>query len=225
MNYIKLENITKNYQLGKVQVTAIENINLEIENGAFICIAGPSGSGKSTLLNLLGLIDQPTSGSLFIEGKNLNTLNEKQRTNYRATKLGFIFQSFNLISVLNIYENINLPLILRKDISKNKKHKNILNLIEAVGLNQYIKHKPNELSGGQRQRVAIARALVGNPSIILADEPTANLDSKTGKEILDLMEKINRDNKTTFIFSSHDPNIMKRAHKVVNLRDGQIQKD
>jgi putative ABC transport system ATP-binding protein len=225
MSCIRFENINKDYKLGKVTLSALKDINLEIEIGQFICIAGPSGSGKSTFLNLLGLIDKPTSGDIYIEEKKISSLSDKESTNYRLTKLGFIFQTFNLMNVLNIYENVHLPLVLRKDINKKLKKEISLKLIEDVGLYNFIKHKPNELSGGQRQRVAIARALAGNPKIVLADEPTANLDSKTGNEILDLMESINQKEHTTFIFSTHDNNIMKRAHEIIYLKDGQIVKD
>ncbi|HUI69326.1 MAG TPA: ABC transporter ATP-binding protein, partial [Spirochaetia bacterium] len=192
-------------------------------SGSFACVAGPSGSGKTTLLNMIGLIDAPTGGTVAIAGEDIQTLSEQARTRYRSRTLGFIFQSFNLLPVLDVFENIHLPLILHKELSRDEKRARVMELVRAVGLEEHIRHKPFELSGGQRQRVAIARALVTHPLIVLADEPTANLDSVTGSEVLDLMERINHERGTTFIFSSHDPVIMERAAQVIRLHDGEVQ--
>jgi putative ABC transport system ATP-binding protein len=204
-------------------VSALKSIDLDIAGGSFVCVAGPSGSGKTTLLNLIGLIDLPTSGTVSVAGDGIQAMSERERTRYRSQTLGFIFQTFNLLPVLTVYENIRLPLILHRELSKEEKHGRVMDLAESVGLSSHLQHKPAELSGGQRQRVAIARALVTHPLIVLADEPTANLDSATGDEVLALMEGINARRGTTFIFSSHDPSIMKRAGRVVRLHDGRIE--
>jgi putative ABC transport system ATP-binding protein len=223
MNGITIKGLRKDYHLGKTVVRALKGIDLDIKSGSFACVAGPSGSGKTTLLNMIGLIDTPTGGSVRIAGEDIQTLSEQSRTRYRSRTLGFIFQSFNLLPVLDVFENIHLPLILHGEITREEKHERVMELVRAVGLEEHINHKPFELSGGQRQRVAIARALVTHPLIVLADEPTANLDSVTGNEVLDLMERINRERGTTFIFSSHDPGIMQRAARVIRLHDGEVQ--
>jgi putative ABC transport system ATP-binding protein len=223
MNGITITGLSKDYRLGRTVVRALKSIDLKINSGSFVCVAGPSGSGKTTLLNMIGLIDTPTAGTVQVAGQDIQALPERERTRYRNRTLGFIFQSFNLLPVLNVFENIHLPLILHRELSKAQKKERVLELVEAVGLAEHVRHKPFELSGGQRQRVAIARALVTHPLIVLADEPTANLDSGTGREVLDLMESINRSRGTTFIFSSHDPGIMQRAHQVIRLHDGRVE--
>ncbi len=223
MNGITITGLRKDYRLGKTVVRALKGIDLEIKSGSFACVAGPSGSGKTTLLNLIGLIDTPTSGTVRIAGEDIQTLPEQSRTRYRSRTLGFIFQSFNLLPVLDVFENVHLPLILHAELSKEEKKQRVMEMVEAVGLSDHVRHKPFELSGGQRQRVAIARALVTHPRIVLADEPTANLDSHTGAEVLDLMVRINAERGTTFIFSSHDPKVMERAARVVRLHDGQVE--
>jgi putative ABC transport system ATP-binding protein len=223
MNGITITGLRKDYHLGKTVVRALKGIDLEIGSGSFACVAGPSGSGKTTLLNMIGLIDTPTGGTVRIAGEDTQALSEQSRTRYRSRTLGFIFQSFNLLPVLDVFENIHLPLILHRELSREEKHARVMELVRAVGLEEHIRHKPFELSGGQRQRVAIARALVTHPLIVLADEPTANLDSATGGEVLDLMERINAERGTTFIFSSHDPGIMKRAALIIRLHDGEVQ--
>jgi putative ABC transport system ATP-binding protein len=223
MNGITIHKLSKNYHLGKTVVHALRNVDLEIKSGSFACVAGPSGSGKTTLLNMIGLIDSPTEGTVHVAGEDIQALPEGMRTRYRNRTLGFIFQSFNLLPVLDVYENIRLPLILHRELSKPEKHDRVMELVRAVGLEEHLRHKPFELSGGQRQRVAIARALVTHPLIVLADEPTANLDSATGEEVLALMESINATRGTTFIFSSHDPSIMRRAARVIRLHDGRIE--
>jgi len=223
MGIVELLNVRKVYPLGKVQVEAVKGVSFCIEKGDFISIAGPSGSGKTTILNMIGLVDQPTEGEVVLNGRPTSKLNDAELTTLRHETLGFIFQSFNLIPVLNVWENIEFPLLLGKTrVGKDEKRGWIDHLIEEVGLSDWRKHKPNELSGGQRQRVAIARALVTKPQIVLADEPTANLDSATGEQILDLMKKINRELETTFIFSTHDARIVDTADHIIRLRDGLV---
>lgn len=224
MSIISLSNVRKDYPLGKTIVHAIKGVTFEIEKGDFVSIAGPSGSGKSTILNMIGCIDTPSDGLLSIHGENTSELSDKQITTLRHETLGFIFQSFNLIPVLNVYENIEFPLLIGKNsIPDRAKRKEWVNyLISEVGLDKWATHKPNELSGGQRQRVAIARALVTKPEIIMADEPTANLDSITGNAILELMKKMNKEFETTFIFSTHDQTIVDIADHIIRLKDGVI---
>jgi putative ABC transport system ATP-binding protein len=226
MVIVELQDVRKVYPLGKVEVEAVKGVSFSIEKGDFISIAGPSGSGKTTILNMLGCVDRPTSGTVLIDGRPTKDLKDKQLTTLRHETLGFIFQSFNLIPVLSVYENIEFPLLLGKTGPKGKEKAEWIDyLIREVGLEQWKTHKPNELSGGQRQRVAIARALVTKPQIVLADEPTANLDSATGEQILDLMKKINREMETTFIFSTHDARIVNIADHVIRLRDGLVSED
>lgn len=223
MPIVQLHEVKKTYPLGKTEVQAVKGVSFTIEKGDFLCIVGPSGSGKSTILNLIGCIDTPTSGSVIVGGMETKTLKDRQLTDLRHRFLGFIFQSFNLIPVLNVYENIEFPLLLGKcDMTKLEKQGWIAYLIEAVGLADWREHKPNELSGGQRQRVAIARALATKPQIVLADEPTANLDSKTGESIIELMKQMNADLATTFIFSTHDHSIMEIADHIIRLQDGLV---
>lgn len=226
MAIVELLQVHKVYPLGKTEVHAVKGVSIEIQKGDFVSIAGPSGSGKSTILNMIGCVDIPTEGSVKINGQETSELKDKEITSLRNEVLGFIFQSFNLIPVLNVYENIEFPLLLGKEkMNKKEKEEWIDHLINEVGLTEWRNHRPNELSGGQRQRVAIARALVTKPTIVLADEPTANLDSKTGEEILNLMKKINRESETTFIFSTHDPTIVDLADHIVRLHDGEISKE
>lgn len=226
MAIVSLEQVHKIYPLGKTEVHAVKGVSFDIEKGDFISIAGPSGSGKSTILNMIGCIDTPSEGTVNINGKSTGGLNDREITNLRHEILGFIFQSFNLIPVLNVYENIEFPLLLgRQKTNKKESSEWIETLIEEVGLQEWRNHKPNELSGGQRQRVAIARALVTKPEIVLADEPTANLDSVTSDAIINLMKKINKDFETTFIFSTHDPSIVDVADHVIRLRDGMIEEN
>lgn len=223
MPIVRLVNAIKIYPLGKTEVHAVKGVSFDITKGDFISIAGPSGSGKSTILNLIGCIDVPTSGTVEIEGRITGGLSDREITVLRHQVIGFIFQSFNLVPVLNVYENVEFPLLLGKDkVSKNERTEWINFLIEEVGLSDWRRHKPNELSGGQRQRVAIARAMAAKPQIVLADEPTANLDSKTGESIIELMKRINREMDTTFIFSTHDPAIVTIADHIIRLQDGLI---
>lgn len=227
MTIVSVKDVHKIYPLGKTEVHAVKGVNFDITAGDFISIAGPSGSGKSTILNMIGCIDVPSSGSVEINGTVTNGMKDDDITRLRHKVVGFIFQNFNLVPVLNVYENIEFPLLLDKSTMGDKKERNewIDYLIKEVGLDQWRDHKPNELSGGQRQRVAIARSLVTKPGIILADEPTANLDSVTGDSILALMKKINKDLGTTFIFSTHDQTVVDMADHVIRLKDGEIIKN
>lgn len=221
---ISIQNVTKDYNLGKTIVKALRGISLEIDDGEFLCISGPSGCGKSTLLNLIGCLDKPTTGKVLLDGEDLGKLNKNQLAEIRNKKIGFIFQNFNLIPVLNVYENIEMIFMSWKNMSKKEAHERIMSLIEEVGLTDYIKHKPGELSGGQMQRVSIARALVTNPQVVLADEPTANLDSKTSKKILEIMLELNSRHNTTFMFSTHDPIVSGYAERNIGLIDGVLKK-
>ncbi len=225
MSVVELVDVRKLYRLGDTTVEALRGVSLAVEKGEFLAIAGPSGSGKSTILNMIGCIDNPTSGRVLVDGTEVEHLTDTQLTRYRRSKIGFIFQSFNLIPVLNVYENIEFPLLLRRSLSRRERERTVMRFVEEVGLADRLKNKPNELSGGQRQRVAIARALVTNPLIILADEPTANLDSVTGHKIVELMKTINETEKTTLVFSTHDAHIMDHARRVVRLHDGQVDSD
>jgi putative ABC transport system ATP-binding protein len=222
MSVVELSDVKKHYMLGETRVDALRGVSVSIEKGEFLAIAGPSGSGKSTILNMIGCIDNPSDGKVLIDGTEVEHLSDKELTRYRRTRIGFIFQSFNLIPVLNVYENIEFPLLLRRSMTRKEREQIVMRFVEEVGLGDRLKNKPNELSGGQRQRVAIARALVTQPLIVLADEPTANLDSATGHKIIELMRAINEEEKTTLIFSTHDSHIMEHARKVVNIRDGLV---
>lgn len=216
---IRLKDISKTYMMGKVPITALNSVSLDISAGDFVCLTGPSGSGKSTMLHIMGCIENPTSGEVLINGEQVKDMRETRLARFRNRHIGFIFQSFNLISVLNVFENIEYPLMIRG----GKTDKNRVNeVIEAVGLSDYMKHRPDELSGGQRQRVAIARALVADPDIIIADEPTANLDSKTGNKIIDLLIRLNEKSNTTFLFSTHNESLATCAKKNIHLLDGEI---
>ena len=221
MPIVSMQEVTKDYHLGKTVVNALKGVDLRVEKGEFICIAGPSGSGKTTLLNLIGCLDKPTSGKVFLDGDDVERLNDNQLSGLRAERIGFIFQSFNLIPVLSALENTEYPLLL-KGVARQSRKKKVLAMLEEVELANFARHRPDQLSGGQRQRVAIARALVTDPEIILADEPTANLDSKTGETIVELMKKINEEMKSTFIFSTHDSMVMEHAHRLIHLQDGRI---
>ncbi len=219
---IELQRVSKEYQLGKTTISALNGVSASVEQGEFLSVVGPSGSGKSTLLNLIGALDRPTSGHVVINETDISGMKDKQLARLRRVNIGFIFQSFNLIPVLSVYHNVEFPLLLMK-IKKSERRERVKSILENVGLTNRTKHKTEELSGGQRQRVAIARALVTNPRIILSDEPTANLDSKTGNEILDLMQKLNEEKKVTLIYATHDTSIVSRAKRVINLLDGEIQ--
>ena len=216
---ISLQNIHKTYMLDKVKINALNGISVDIADGDFVCVMGPSGSGKSTMLHVMGCIEDPSSGDVVIHGENTKNMKDTQLSRFRNRHIGFIFQSFNLISALNVRENVEFPLLIRG----GKVDKDLVNhTIDSVGLSDYVTHRPDELSGGQRQRVAVARALVTNPDVIIADEPTANLDSKTGGKIIDLLIRLNQDLKTTFIFSTHNETLAKFAKRSIRLLDGEI---
>lgn len=225
MNMIEIKNLKKNYMLGKTVVEALRGVDFTVEQGEFLSVIGPSGSGKTTLLNIIGCIDLATEGTVKIGAQEITSMSDRQITDIRLHKIGFIFQTFNLIPVLDVAENVEFPLLLMKEQNKKEIRSRAEQLIEAVGLKEHIRHRPAELSGGQRQRVAIARALVTKPDIVLADEPTANLDSVTGAQILEIMQQMNTQEKTTFIFSTHDQNVLKYAKRIVKINDGLISKN
>ncbi len=217
---IKTTDVTKIYRLGDIKVNALRGINLEIKEGEFVAIMGPSGSGKSTLMNIIGCLDILTTGHYYLNNTDISKLDDNQLANIRNKEVGFVFQTFNLLSRTNIYGNVELPIIYSTERTVNKKKK-IMDAIESVGLTRLVKHRPNELSGGEKQRVAIARALVNQPSIILADEPTGNLDSRTGEEIIAIFQKLNREGRTIIIVT-HEMDIAKHTHRIIYLRDGII---
>ncbi len=219
MAIIRMQEINKVYRTKEVETLALENVNLEINKGEFLSVMGPSGCGKSTMLNIIGLLDNPTSGKVLIEDVDTSAMNDKQLAEFRNHSLGFIFQSFHLINSLNVIDNVELPLLYRKS-SASERTKKAKEVLERVGLSHRLKHFPSQLSGGQCQRVAIARALIGNPQIILADEPTGNLDSKMGSEIMDLMFKLNEEG-TTIVMVTHDEYIAKTTHRIVRFFDGR----
>jgi len=219
---VSIVNVRKDYVLGQTKVHALQGVDLTVFPGDFISIAGPSGSGKTTLLNLIGCVDTATAGEVLIDGRDTRHLTDRQLTELRLNTLGFIFQSFNLVAVLSVFQNVEFPLLLQNKLTAAQRKERIDELLEKVGLASHARHRPGELSGGQRQRVAVARALVTRPKIVLADEPTANLDSKTGENIIDLMKEMNSLEKTTFIFSTHDAKVMAHANSIVRLADGKI---
>jgi putative ABC transport system ATP-binding protein len=222
MSVVRIEHVYKDYLLGDQKVQALKDITLSFEPGVFLAIAGPSGSGKTTLLNLIGCIDTPTSGKIFINDVDVSDKTPDQLADLRNRTIGFIFQTFNLLPVLSAAENVEYPLLQRRDVSSEERKKRVKYFLDIVGLAKYAEHRPNQLSGGQRQRVAIARALAILPSIVLADEPTANLDHKTGEEIMSLMKQINRAFNTTFIFSTHDKRVIAKADRLVRVEDGEV---
>jgi len=218
---IELKNVHKDYKMGGVLVGALQNISLVINKGDFVSIVGKSGSGKSTLMHLIGCLDVPTKGEILIDGKDISKLSEAELARIRNKYIGFVFQTFNLLQRTSALDNVKLPLIYNREYKDGNTR--AIKLLESVGLEERIKHKPNQLSGGQQQRVAIARALVNNPELILADEPTGNLDSKSGKEIIDLFIKLNKEGKTIVVVT-HDEDIAKKARKIVRIEDGKIIK-
>ncbi len=222
MKVVEVRKAVKKYQLGKVWVTALKGVDVTVESGEFMALAGPSGSGKTTLLNLIGGLEKPSSGSICLNGTDLAGLTHDALATLRARQLGFVFQNFNLLPVLTAVENVEYPLLLSDKFAADNKRLMAQQALERVGLGSHLNHKPLEMSGGQRQRVAIARAMVVQPTIVLADEPTANLDHNTGLEILALMKEINKSSKTTFIFSTHDQKIIDMADRVVRVWDGTI---
>ncbi|RYZ58451.1 MAG: ABC transporter ATP-binding protein [Proteobacteria bacterium] len=217
-----LHDVYKSYQLGEIKVSALKALSLTLKAGEFTAVVGTSGSGKSTLLNLIGGIDTPDSGLVQVGGEAWADMNESLRSEARNRKIGFIFQSFNLMPMLNVFENVELPLLIQKELSHAERKSRVDKLLVDVGLGEFSKHRPDKLSGGQRQRVAIARALVTKPLIVIADEPTANLDSETTKQIIGLMRDLNEKNKTTFIFSTHDEKLMAHVNRILRMKDGQL---
>jgi len=222
---IEVKNLKKVYKVGELNLTVIHDFSLTIGEGEFISLIGPSGSGKSTVLNMLGCLDTPTSGTLNINNKDISSLNQTELANFRGENIGFIFQSFNLIPVLTVYENIEYPLIMIQNLPENERKIRIENLLKEVGMYDQKDKTPDKISGGQMQRVAIARALVTNPKIVFADEPTANLDSKTAHMIIELLKKIQKEHNTTFIFATHDDKIVSNVDRLITLVDGNITSD
>jgi len=219
---LEVKDVEKNYSLGKVLVSALRGITLQIEHGEFVAIFGPSGSGKSTLLHVLGGLDRPDKGSVYIDGINLSTLNDAKLAEVRLHKIGFVFQFFNLLPRLTALRNVELPLTLA-DLSEKESIQKATDMLELVGLKDRLNHRPTELSGGEQQRVAIARALINDPKIVLADEPTGNLDTTTGWEIVRLMKRLNQEKGQTFVVVTHDQGVAETAHRMIHLKDGVIQ--
>ncbi len=225
MAILEMKAVTREYHKGEQVVHALRGVDLTIEKGAFLSIVGPSGSGKSTLLNIIGCLDSPTGGEVIYNGNLLGAMSENALADYRKNHIAFIFQSYNLIPVLTVRENVELPLVIEKKWSRDQMREKAMAVLKAVELDSMAERLPKELSGGQEQRVAIARALVKQPLVVLADEPTANLDSKTAENIISIMQRLNREQQTTFIFSTHDKLMERHARRVVVLRDGQIASD
>ena len=221
MHPVVLKGVSRIYRLGSVDVPALTGIDLVILPDRFTVISGASGSGKTTLLNLIGCIDRPDSGTIMVGGKPVLTMSDDALSDFRAQHLGFVFQNFNLLPVLSAFENVEYPLLLAR-VPKSRRQRRVEKLLSAVGLSAFAKHRPGQLSGGQRQRVAIARALARQPQLVLADEPTANLDSKTGTEIIELMRRMQKQHHVSFVFSSHDPKVLDAADDAVHIRDGRI---
>ena len=224
MEVVKIENVTRVYQIGKVETQALRGVNLSIESGEFTALVGPSGSGKTTLLQMIGCLDQPSTGKVFINNKEVTTLNRNQRADMRRGTIGFIFQFFALIPTLTAYENVEMPLLLNGHTPKERKER-VMELLKAVDLADRANNRPDQLSGGQQQRVAVARALAPNPKLILADEPTANLDTTNGQQVMEIMKKLNKETGVTFVFATHDPRVIGYATRIVTLQDGLIVKD
>ncbi|MBM3144719.1 MAG: ABC transporter ATP-binding protein [Chloroflexi bacterium] len=221
MEVVKVENVTRVYRMGEVETHALRGVSLSIENSEFTALVGPSGSGKTTLLQLIGCLDQPSSGKVFINGKDVSKLNRSRRADTRRGTIGFIFQFFALIPTLTAYENIEMPLLLTGE-SANGRRERVRHLLEAVDLKDRANHRPDQLSGGEQQRVAIARALATQPALILADEPTANLDTPNGKQVMEIMTRLNQETGVTFVFATHDPRVIQFARRVITLRDGLV---
>lgn len=221
MDVIKMENVTRYYQVGQIETPALRGVDLTIEDGEFSAVVGPSGSGKTTLLQLMGCLDKPTGGKVFIKGEDVTQLNASQRADLRRGTIGFIFQFFALIPGLTAYENVEMPLLLSGTKRETRKDR-VEELLEAVGLSDRSHHRPDQMSGGEQQRVAIARALSTRPAVVLADEPTANLDGDTGRQVMEIMERLNKETGTTFFFATHDPRVLPFVHRTIVLRDGKV---
>lgn len=225
MSLLTLEHVEKTYGQGDLQVHALQGVDLTISKGEFTTVFGPSGSGKTTLLNLIGALDRPSSGSVIFLDKPIGNMNRHEQASHRRYHVGFIFQSYNLIPVLTAYENVEFALKITGIRDSRKIRTQVTEMLEHVGLSTLMHRRPNQLSGGQKQRVAVARALVKHPQLVLADEPTANLDSKTSKEVIEVMVRMNQELHTTFIFSTHDPMVMEYARRLIEIRDGNISQD
>jgi len=224
MEVTKVINVTRDFKIGEVETHALRGVNLSVQNGEFTALVGPSGSGKTTLLQLIGLLDQPTSGQVLINGQDSTGLNRDQRADMRRGAIGFIFQFFALIPTLTAYENVEMPLLLG-GVKSGERRTRVMEMLDAVGLADRANHRPDQLSGGQQQRVSVARALSVHPSLVLADEPTANLDTDNGRQVMQIMQKLNNDTGVTFVFATHDPRVIQYATRVVTLRDGLITED
>jgi len=220
----QLDQVSRVYYQGKVEVKAVDNLDLQINPGEFSALCGPSGSGKTTILNMIGALDMPTSGTVYLEGRSLGSLRSGALSQLRRDRVGFVFQAYNLVPVLTAYENAEFVLALQ-NVPVTERRERVMAVLEEVGMADYVDRRPDELSGGQQQRVAIARAVVSNPAIVLADEPTANVDSEAANTILDLMEQLNEEKGVTFLFSTHDQRVMDRARRLVRLRDGRLEQD
>jgi len=225
MSLVRFEKVYKIYRINSVEFPALGGITFSVEKGEFLSIAGPSGSGKTTILNIIGCLDKPSQGSVYLNETDISTKKSVELANIRRYTIGFVFQTFNLIPILTAFENVEFPLILKGEMSHRERRSLVEEILTEVGLKDYLNRKPSEMSGGQQQRVAVARALVKKPHLILADEPTANLDSKTGKEILELMLQLNQKTSSTFIFSTHDKMVMDFARRLIKLKDGKIESD
>ena len=221
MSVIELEDVTRIYKIGEVETHALRGVSLTIDEGEFTAIVGPSGSGKTTMLQLMGCLDRPTSGRVLINGEDISKLNANRRADLRKGTIGFVFQFFALIPGLTAYENVDLPLLLA-GTKKSERRERANQLLEAVGLTDRARHRPDQMSGGEQQRVAIARALAIDPVLVLADEPTANLDTENGRQIMEIMQRLNEETGTTFIFATHDPRVFPFARRVVEVRDGKV---
>jgi len=221
MEVVKIDNVTRNFRTGKVETQALRGVSLTIQNGEFTALVGPSGSGKTTLLQLIGCLDLPTSGSVYVNGKDVSKLNRNQRADMRRGTIGFIFQFFALIPTLTAYENVEMPLLLN-GLGASERRGRVMQLLESVDLIDRANHRPDQLSGGEQQRVAVARALAPKPALILADEPTANLDTPNGRQVMETMTRLNQETGVTFVFATHDPRVIEYARRVITLRDGVI---
>ena len=221
MSVIELQDVTRVYRIGEVETRALRGVTLTVEEGEFTAIVGPSGSGKTTLLQLLGCLDKPSTGTVRVKGQDVTKLNANQRADLRKGTIGFVFQFFALIPGLTAYENVELPLLLMGKSGKERKER-VTELLAAVGLSDRAHHRPDQMSGGEQQRVAIARALATHPVLVLADEPTANLDTENGRQIMEIMVRLNQETGTTFVFATHDPRVIPFARRVVTLRDGRV---
>jgi len=224
MSVIELQDVTRVYRIGEVETPALRGVDLTVEEGEFTAIVGPSGSGKTTMLQLMGCLDRPSGGRVHINGQDVTRLNPNKRADLRKGTIGFVFQFFALIPGLTAYENVELPLLL-SGAKKAERRERVNELLEAVGISDRARHRPDQLSGGEQQRVAIARALAAHPVLVLADEPTANLDTDTGRQVMEIMQRLNQETGTTFLFATHDPRVVPFARRVVTLRDGQVSEN